>query len=86
MVGSTTIIFVTFGDQSISVDTQLNSEALTKAQGLLRESKQALTREDFKMVNPLPSFSDPIANPNYKDSLTVTNVDDFYKTNHFSLI
>ncbi len=55
----TAVILVLFGSQSMMVDSQINSEALTKAQELL-EKEQALARKDFKLVNPIAPVTDGI--------------------------
>lgn len=68
------IIFVIFGNQSLSSDSQTNAEALNKAQAMLEE-QQALSRKDFKLVNPTGASVDGI----YQKSVAVTNLDFFTK-------
>ncbi len=51
------IILVSFGSQSLLIDSQNNSEAINKAQGIL-EKEQALARKDFRLVNPIPTTID----------------------------
>jgi Tfp pilus assembly protein PilV len=48
------IFLLSFAGQSMMVDSQINSEALTKTQELL-EQEQALARKDFKLVCPTSS-------------------------------
>jgi len=45
------VVIVTFGNQSISVDSQNNSEAIGKAQKVLEDAR-ATSRFDFNLVNP----------------------------------
>lgn len=45
------VILVIFGNQSVTIDSQTNTEALNKAQELV-ESAQAAARKDFNLVNP----------------------------------
>lgn len=48
------VVLVLFGNQSLGVDSELNAEALSRAQALLEE-QQALARKDFNLVNPTSS-------------------------------
>ncbi|MGE5540676.1 MAG: LVIVD repeat-containing protein [Bacillota bacterium] len=63
-------ILVVFGNQSTSVDTQTNIEALAKARALL-EQERALAREDFDSVASIPETSDDI----YSKKITVSYPD-----------
>ena len=54
MISITTTIVVAFGNQSNSVDTETNNEALYKAQGLLEEAR-ALSRANFADVETATS-------------------------------
>ena len=45
------VIMVTFGNQSIAVDSEISNEAISKAQALL-EKARADSRQDFNLVNP----------------------------------
>jgi len=51
------VVLVSFGNQSIVVDSQTNAEALNFAQKLL-EQEQALSRKDFKLVNATSTAQD----------------------------
>jgi len=53
------VVLVAFGSQSMLVDSQTNSEAISKAQEML-EHAQALARKDFKLVNPTSAIADDI--------------------------
>jgi Tfp pilus assembly protein PilV len=57
----TAVIMVSFGNQSNSVDTQTNNEALYKAQAMLEEAR-ARSRTDFLSLNTSSSteMSDPL--------------------------
>jgi len=68
------VIFVSFGNQSLSIDNETNAEALNKAQELLEE-EQALSRKDFKLVNPIGAQTDGI----YQKTISVSNLDFFTK-------
>jgi type II secretory pathway pseudopilin PulG len=48
----TAVVSVSFGNQSLIVDSRTNAEALNIAQGLL-EKAQADSRKDFNLVNPV---------------------------------
>ncbi len=67
------VILVSFGSQSLLVDSQTNSEALNKAQELLEEA-QAKARKDYKLVNPVAEFVDGI----YKKKVDVATQPDFF--------
>ena len=68
------IISVSFGSQSMLVDSQTNNEALNKAQDLL-EVAQANARKDFNLANPIAGFIDGI----YQKKVEVTQQDLFTK-------
>lgn len=65
------LIIVVFGNQSIAIDTETNTEALSKAQTFLEQSR-ALSRSDFTSVQTSPS---PIPDDIYKKSITVIDID-----------
>src|SRR3990167_5975208 len=65
------VVLVSFGSQSLLIDSETSSEALTKAQELI-EQEQALARKDFKLVNPV-SLSDGI----YQKKIDITMPDFF---------
>lgn len=67
------VILVVFGNQSVTVDAQTNSEALYKAQ-LALETARANAKLDFNLVNPT-TLIDGI----YSRSLSVTQVDSWTK-------
>ncbi len=48
----TAVIGVSFGNQSMIIDGQANTEAINIAQGLM-EKAQADARKDFNLVNPV---------------------------------
>lgn len=48
----TAVISVSFGSQSMIVDSRINAEALNIAQSLLKKA-QADSRKDFNLVNPI---------------------------------
>ena len=52
LLALTAVITVSFGNQSMILDSQMNAEALNIAQGLL-EKAQADSRKDFNLVNPV---------------------------------
>ena len=45
------VIIVIFGNQSMTVDSQINNEAISKAQKMLEDAR-ATSRFDFNLVNP----------------------------------
>jgi hypothetical protein len=59
VISLSAIILVSFGTQSILVDSQTNSEAISKAQEFL-EKEQSLARKDFKLVNPRATSTEDI--------------------------
>lgn len=67
------VILVSFGSQSLLIDSQTNNEALKKAQQLL-EQQQSLARKDFKLVNPVTEFADGI----YQEKVDVETQPDFF--------
>src|SRR3989344_5964469 len=71
------VIMVIFGGQSVAVDSQNNSEAISKAQKLLEEAR-ATSRFDFNLVNPSSQIemSGPLA---FTKELAVRQVDLFTK-------
>lgn len=73
------VLFVSFGNQSMALDSQTDTEAQSKAQELL-EMQEANARKDFALVNPLPvppaTF---IQDDIYKKTVTVTHLDFFTK-------
>lgn len=52
----TAVVGVSFGNQSMIIDSQTNAEALNIAQGLL-EKAQADSRKDFNLVNPVEAVT-----------------------------
>ncbi|HEV8677452.1 MAG TPA: hypothetical protein VN701_01315 [Candidatus Paceibacterota bacterium] len=70
----TAAVLVVFGNQSVSIDSQTNIEALSKAQAQL-ESARALSRQDFSQVASLGPAPDDI----YKKTLMVEPIDAFTK-------
>jgi VCBS repeat-containing protein len=69
MLSMTAVILVVFGNQSISIDTQTNEEAVYKAKGLL-ETARALSRQDFSLVAPVAASTEGI----YQKSVDVTSL------------
>ena len=67
----TGIILVTFGSQSMLVDTRLNTEALSLAKQML-ENASSLARENFDNVVTTPTTQDG----SFNKKLTVTPADD----------
>lgn len=70
------VIMISFGNQSIAVDSQINNEAISKAQALL-EKARADSREDFNLVNPILPNTPP--GNIYTENLDVTQTDLFTK-------
>src|ERR1035437_8007757 len=70
------VIMVTFGNQSVTVDTQLSNEAISKAQAML-EKARADSRQDFSSVVSIPSFPDVSGPITYTKTLTVTDIDSY---------
>lgn len=68
------VILVSFGSQSMLVDSQTNGEAIGKAEKLL-EIAQANARKDFKLVNPVGSTTDDI----YQKAVYASSTDFFTK-------
>jgi hypothetical protein len=68
------VISVSFGSQSMLVDSQTNSEAINKAQELL-EWEQAQARKDFNLVNPWPQS---LPDPDEPDCPSEVITDDIY--------
>ena len=68
------VILVSFGNQSILTDAEINSEALHKAEEYLQEA-QALARQDFKLV--LPRENSEITGPiTFTKTLSVETLPD----------
>lgn len=67
------VILVAFGNQSIIADSQINAEAIAKAEELL-EKAQADARKDFRLVNST-SATDGI----FQKSIVITQPDYFTK-------
>ncbi|MEK7576362.1 MAG: hypothetical protein AAB482_01575, partial [Patescibacteria group bacterium] len=74
LLAMTGVILLSFSNQSSRVDAQTNSEALTKAEGLLEDAR-ATSRKDFDLVTSIPSSQDGI----YQKSLSVQSIDDSTK-------
>jgi len=70
----TSVILVTFSNQSTSIDSQTNNEALAKAQEQL-ENMRALSRQDFNLVNSKTTVNDGTYNKN----ISVMDIDFFTK-------
>ncbi len=70
MLSMTAVILVVFGNQSISIDTQINNEAVSKSRALI-ETARALSRQDFNAVVSIASTTDGI----YEKNLTVEILD-----------
>jgi type II secretory pathway pseudopilin PulG len=51
VISLSAIILISFGTQTVLIDSQTNSEAINLAQEFL-EKEQTLARKDFKLVNP----------------------------------
>lgn len=68
---------VVFGNQSVSVDTETNNEALSKAQFLLEDTR-AKSRDDFSSIMPQSSV-EPSGPISYTKTLDVTDIDSFTK-------
>ena len=69
------VILTSFGNQSMAIDSQTNSEALNMAQGML-ESAQAQARLDFNLVNPQNATT---TSDGFSASLDVNQKDFFTK-------
>src|SRR3989338_9394963 len=63
------VILLVFGNQSIIIDSQTNSEALYKAQKMLEEARAA-SKQDFFSVNSITTTSDDI----YQKTLDVIDL------------
>lgn len=61
------VIMVSFGNQSVAVDSRISNEAIVRAQKML-EKARADSREDFNLVNP---YSTPAPAPYSPDKLNV---------------
>lgn len=72
------VITVAFGNQSLSVDTQIDSEALYKAQALL-EQVRATSRQDFTLVASQASVAEQSGPISYTKKLDVTDIDSYTK-------
>jgi hypothetical protein len=72
------IIMLSFGNQSVSVDSQTNNEAIYKAQKLLEDARAA-SRLDFNLVNPIPATQDVSGPLTYTKTLSVIQPDFFTK-------
>ena len=70
----TGIILVVFSNQSVTIDSQTNQEALYKAQAML-ENARASSSLDFNTVNPLATVTDGI----YSNKHIVQSLDVFTK-------
>lgn len=68
----TAVIVVIFSNQTFSIDSETNNEAMKLAQGLLEE-QQALARKDFNLVN---SSDDPIIDGIYTKNINVNTISD----------
>lgn len=68
------VVLVSFGNQSIIVDSQTSKEALNMAQELL-ESEQSLARDDFKLVLPT-STTAVLGGLVYNKKVEITNATD----------
>ncbi len=68
------VIGVVFSDQSLSVDTQTNIEAVSKAQAQI-ESMRALSRQNFALVQTVAPTQDGI----YTKSVSVTTINTLSK-------
>lgn len=67
-----TVILISFGNQSFLIASQNNSGALKIAQGLI-EKQQALAQKDFNLVNPISPENEDI----YEKSVEVKLLPDF---------
>ncbi len=67
------VISVIFGNQSVTVDSQTNNEALYRAQKVLEEAR-ARSRSDFALVTPF-SATEKIGPINYSKLLEVRQID-----------
>jgi len=74
----TTVIIVLFGDQSVSVDTQTNNEALYRAQTML-ETARAASRGDFYSVISQGAVIEQSGSITYTKNLDVADIDAFTK-------
>jgi VCBS repeat-containing protein len=71
------VILIVFGNQSVAVDSQINNEAISKAQKMLEDAR-ATSRFDFNLVNPSNSTETSGALTFIK-KLDVTQIDLFTK-------
>ena len=73
-LGISAVIMLVFANQSLTVDIETGNEALSKAETML-ENARAASRQDFNLVNPIPTAPDGI----YNRGLDVQAVDLFTK-------
>ncbi len=70
-----TVIIVVFSNQTVSLDNQLNDEALIKATNLIEQARSSASF-DFSSLGNLPTANDDI----YKKELMVTDINPCRKT------
>lgn len=73
----TALISVTFGNQSISADTEINSEALSMARQMIEDARID-SHADFNLVNPMTT-TEQLGSLTYTKSLEVEQTDAFTK-------
>src|SRR5207253_2013244 len=73
----TAVIMLSFGNQSIGVDIETNTEALAKTEKLLEDARAA-SRTDFNSINNFSS-TEKSSSLTYTKNLTVTEPDFYSK-------
>ena len=75
-LGISAVMLLVFGNQTLKVDAQTNNEALAIAESMLEDAR-ALSRQDFSLVNSIPTVEDGMYSKNLD---VVTSADSFTKT------
>src|SRR3989344_7378168 len=73
-LGIGAVLLLSTANQDLKIDSQTNSEALSKAEDML-ETARALSRHDFYSISSL----DPAIDDIYTKSVNVTDIDAFTK-------
>lgn len=74
----TAAIVVVFGNQSVSVDTETNNEALARARGM-NEKVRSNSRQDFNLVYTTPTTTEAVGPLTYSKKLDVSQIGLFVK-------
>ncbi len=75
----TAVVLLSFGNRSLSVDSQTDAEGLTVAEKYL-ENTQVLARKDFRLVNSTTS-QETLGAITYTKNVSVTSLPDFFTKN-----